>query len=176
MPKNLVRIYGRGHLHFITSSCYRRLPLLGTAAQRTLFLKIFEQVRLYYRFRVIGYVVMPEHIHRLMGEPARGDPSRVMQALKRRTARRLLSVMRSKKKGTAGQASLWMDEVPHLWQRRFYDFNVTTEKKRIEKLRYMHRNPVKRRLVASADLWRWSSFRFYRYGEEGVVKVEPIGW
>jgi putative transposase len=49
--------------------------------------------------------------------------------------------------------------------------NVWTEKKRIERLRYMHRNPVKRGLVGEPDQWRWSSFRFYAYGEVGIARV-----
>jgi hypothetical protein len=53
------------------------------------------------------------------------------------------------------------------WQARFYDFNVWTEGKRIEKLRYIHRNPVERGLVSSPEQWRWSSFRWYLYGEAG---------
>jgi len=67
----------------------------------------------------------------------------------------------------------------HFWQTRFYDFNVFTEKKRIEKLRYMHRNPVKRGLVGSPEQWRWSSFRDYAYREKGLVTVNafyPPGW
>jgi putative transposase len=56
-------------------------------------------------------------------------------------------------------------------QKRFYDFNVRTERKRVEKLRYMHRNPVKRGLVASPELWCCSSFRAYAFGEAGRVKV-----
>jgi len=59
----------------------------------------------------------------------------------------------------------------HIWQRRFYDFNVWTERKRIEKLRYMHRNPVKRGLVENPEDWQWSSFRFYAYGEAGLVRL-----
>jgi putative transposase len=59
----------------------------------------------------------------------------------------------------------------HVWQKRFYDFNVWTERKRIEKLHYMHRNPVKRGLVSSPELWKWSSFRAYAFGEAGAVKV-----
>ena len=47
----------------------------------------------------------------------------------------------------------------HVWQARFYDFNVWTELKRVEKLRYMYRNPVKRGLVAEPEQWDWSSFR-----------------
>ena len=59
----------------------------------------------------------------------------------------------------------------HIWQPRFYDFNVWTERKRIEKLRYIHRNPVKRGLVASPEQWRWSSFRWYCSGEAGPVRT-----
>ncbi len=59
----------------------------------------------------------------------------------------------------------------HIWQRRFYDVNVWTDKKHVEKLRYMHRNPVKRGLVTEPDQWAWSSFRACTYGEEGAVRV-----
>ena len=58
------------------------------------------------------------------------------------------------------------------WTPRFYDFNVFTEKKRIEKLRYMHRNPVTRGLCKLPEQWTWSSFRHCAYGEVGVVEVE----
>jgi putative transposase len=61
------------------------------------------------------------------------------------------------------------------WQTRFYDFNVRTEKKRLEKLRYMHHNPVKRGMVSQAEDWRWSSYRFYFMDEAGAVGVNQ-GW
>jgi hypothetical protein len=57
------------------------------------------------------------------------------------------------------------------WQARFYDFNVRTEKKQIEKLRYIHPNPVARGLVASLEQWQWSSFRWYSSGEVGPVRI-----
>jgi len=59
----------------------------------------------------------------------------------------------------------------HVWQSRFYDFVVRTERKRVEKLRYIHRNPVKRGLVLEPDQWAWSSFRWYAHGERGLVLV-----
>jgi putative transposase len=61
-----------------------------------------------------------------------------------------------------------------MWQARFYDFNVWSARKRVEKLRYMHRNPVKRGLVESPEQWRWSSYRAYAFGERGPVQVN--GW
>ena len=90
MPSGLHRTYGAHHLHFITCSCYRRLPFLGSARSRDRFLSILEQTRQRYRFVVVGYVVMPEHIHLLMTEPEVGTPSTVMQVRKQRTARALL--------------------------------------------------------------------------------------
>ena len=58
------------------------------------------------------------------------------------------------------------------WQARYYDFNVWSEEKRAEKLRYIHRNPVRRGLVERPEDWQWSSFRHYATGGEGVVEIE----
>ena len=90
MPSGLHRTYGAHHLHFITCSCYRRLPFLDTARAGDRFLSILEQTRRRYQFVVVGYVVMPEHIHLLITEPEVGTPSTVMQVLKQRTAHALL--------------------------------------------------------------------------------------
>jgi putative transposase len=163
------RYYGTGDLHFITCSCHRRQPLLGTPQRRNLFLTVLEQVRRRYQFVVVGYVVMPEHIHLLISEPQQKNPSTVMQALKLGFARRVLA--ESRRKRNSEQSNLCDRGPLHIWQKRFYDFNVWTERKRIEKLRYMHRNPVKRGLVASPELWDWSSFRAYALGEAGPVRV-----
>ena len=66
MPWGLKRYYGTGSLHFITWSCYRRKPLLGNPARRDLVLTVLELMRVRYRLAVIGYVVMPEHVHLLI--------------------------------------------------------------------------------------------------------------
>ena len=174
MPNRLHRYYGSGYSHFITTSCYRRLPLLGTAHNRDLLLRVFEQVRRRYRFVVGGYVVMPEHVHLLISEPERGDPSLVMQAIKQGFARQMLARLR--RSGNTQQLSLCSGAVERgrIWQPRFYDFVVFSEKKRVEKLRYMHRNPVKRGLVQEPEQWEWSSYRHYAFGENGPVLVnEP---
>jgi REP element-mobilizing transposase RayT len=91
MLSGLHRTYGAHHLHFITCSCYRRLPFLRTARSRDTFLTILEQTRERYRFVVVGYVVMPEHIHLLLTEPEVGTPSTVMQVVKQRMTRACLS-------------------------------------------------------------------------------------
>jgi REP element-mobilizing transposase RayT len=94
MPKGLKRYYGHDYLHFINCSCYHRQPWLATAERRDLFLKILEEVRQNYRFVVVGFVVMPDHIHLLISEPERSTPSTVMQVLKQRFGSSKLPVVK----------------------------------------------------------------------------------
>src|SRR5205085_2403501 len=130
--------------HFLTWSCYQRRQFLAKRVHRDLFLQILEQVRRRFGFVVMGYVVMPEHVHLLVSEPERGTLAMAVQVLKQKTARRLLRTRRLR----PGQARLW-EEDKHFWQKRYYDFNVWSRQKRLEKLNYMHQNPVRRALVSS---------------------------
>ncbi len=175
MPKNLKRYTGKGHLHFLTFSCYRRRPLLASAQARNLFVHALGIIRERWKFLLVGYVVMPNHMHLLIGEPERGTPSTVLQVLKQRVSRDLRKRGRRK---AAGQLSLPFaggdSGLLHFWQPRFHDFNVHSAKKRREKLVYMHSNPVKRGLVKSPADWLWSSFSFYEKGEKGLISIDPV--
>src|SRR5262249_35808732 len=84
MPAGLRRCYGKGHLHFITFSCYRRLPLLKSTRARDLFVRELARVRDEDKFRLLSYVVMREHVHLLLSEPQLGTPSTVLHKLKLR--------------------------------------------------------------------------------------------
>ncbi len=154
MTRGLHRYQQTGNFHFITFSCYRRRPYLNRPASRRLFESALERIRKRYGFVVLGYVVMPEHVHLLVNEPKDGTLDRVMQALK-------LSVTKRRK------------ERP-FWQARYYDFNVWNPEKTAEKLRYMHRNPVKRGLVTKPEDWEWSSFQHYMTCSEGTVEIESF--
>ena len=151
----LVRYQQCGCFHFVTFSCYRRQPLLGAVTAYSVFERALEAVRLRYGLVVAGYVLMPEHVHLLVGEPSRSSLSVALQVLKQQTSRKL------KARGET-----------QFWQRRYHDFNVWSEEKRVEKLRYMHRNPVKRGLVATPEDWPSSSFRHYATGEAGAIEIE----
>lgn len=161
MPKGLKRYYGLGHLHFLTFSCYRRLPLLGTIESRNVFVHALGEMRERYGLLLVGYVVMPEHVHLLIGEPAKDTLSKMLQALKQRVSRDL-------------RAQTGGNGLPRFWQPRFYDFNVHSAEKRREKLDYMHANPVKRELAKQPSAWIWSSASFYASGIPGLVPIDPV--
>src|SRR5712692_8181918 len=130
MPKNLKRYYGRGDLHFLTFSCYRRLPLLRTVRARNLFVHALGKIRERHKFKLVGYVVMPEHVHLLISEPPKVTPSVVLKALKQRVSRDL---RKNKRRVSGAQLRLpFMNadaDLPRFWQPRFYDFNVYSAKR-----------------------------------------------
>lgn len=175
MRNPLKRLYGQGHLHFITFSCYRRRPLLGAARARDRFVKILDEVRGRHGFALLGFVVMPEHVHLLMSESGRKNPSKILQVLKQKVARALLRKRRRKENDA--QLSLAFEaaaEESHFWQRRFYDFNVWSEKKLKEKLDYMHANPVQRGLVKHPKDWPWSSWASYFGKGKEKIRIDFI--
>ena len=113
---------------------------------------------------MLGYVVMPEHFHLLM------DRTSARRSLHCHAMRE--TDLRAESGSKAQVARSHEAREAHAdWQPRFYDFNVYTEHKRIEKLRYMHNNPVKRGLVEEPEQWSWSSSRYYLYREAGPVAV-----
>ncbi|HKM84479.1 MAG TPA: transposase [Candidatus Acidoferrum sp.] len=175
MPKGLKRYYGRGHLHFLTFSCYRRLPLLKTMRARNLFVRELARVRAEYGFLLVGYVVMPEHVHLLMSEPTKGTPSTVLQMLKQRVSQKMRRKPRNACEKQLRLAFPEPREAPRcFWQPRFYDFNVYTNAKKREKLEYMHCNPVTRGLVRHPKDWPWSSWAFYTKGEPGRIGIDIV--
>jgi putative transposase len=151
MPTGLRRYQQTGDLHHITFSCVRHRPLLGTPEARDVFLALLERTRENYAMNVYGYVVMPTHVHLLVAEPEKALLSVAMQILKQR-----FSKTRPEE---------------FVWEPRYYDFNVRTEEKRLEKMVYIHKNPVRDGLVTKPDQWRWSSFRSYAYLEDGPVQL-----
>ena len=154
MPYGLKRFQKAEALHFITFSCFHRLPFLEAPAARETFEFVLEQTQSRHLARVYAYVLMPEHIHLLINEPPLILVAQFLKALKQITSRKL--------RGNR----------PQFWQERYFDANIRGEVARSEVIRYIHRNPVKRGLVASPGQYRWSSFNHYATGIRGVVEIE----
>ena len=154
MPSGLRRYQTSGHDHFLTFTCYHRLAFLDDIFARTSFEQTLEILRARHEFHVFGYVIMPNHVHLLVSEPRRHLLADTLRALKTETSKRL-------KQGR-----------PHFWQRRYYDRNIITQTEFIEKLRYIHRNPVTEGLVEHPEDWAWSSYSHWLTGGRGRVEVE----
>ena len=134
--------------------CYHRRALFSAAAPREVFEAGLERVRRSFGLCVYGYVVMHNHVHLLLSEPPQCTLADAIKSLKQGVSRRLIG------------------DAEHFWQKRYYDFNVRNERQFVEKLRYIHRNPVNRGLCARLEDWEWSSFRQYATGCAGRVEIE----
>ena len=166
MPWGLTRFHHSGQSHFVTFCCYHRHRLFTTDASCRVFESALERVRRSYRLYVYGYVVMPEHVHLLLSEPQRDTLAEALKSLKQGVSHRLLGSLPLKPKtGLSGAPE-------HFWQKRYYDFNIRKYGQFVEKLRYIHRNPLKQGLCDRPENWHWSSFRHYATGAEGRVEIE----
>jgi len=154
MPWGLTRYHHTGQSHFVTFCCYHRDSFFASDASRPVFESALERVRRSFRLRVYGYVVMPEHIHLLVSEPERDTLADALKSLKQGVSRRLI-----------GNAD-------HFWQKRYYDFNVRNHAQFVEKLNYIHWNPVKKGLCDRPEDWPWSSFLHHATGGKGRVEIE----
>ncbi len=159
MTRGLFRFQESGHSHFVTFSCYDRRPYFISPHTYDLFLQCLEDMRVHFDMCIYGYVVMPDHVHLLLNEPPQAKLANAMHYLKLSFAKRLRSCTPARENGT-------------FWQKRYHDRNLRDYREFTIKLRYLHRNPLKRGLVQSALDWKWSSYRHYALREVGVVQIE----
>ena len=154
MPSGLNRFQKAESLHFLTFSCFHRLPLLQAPGVKESVEAVLEQTRARHRACVYAYVLMPEHIHLLVNEPPQILLSQFLKAVKQVTSRKLRGAREK------------------FWQDRYFDSNVHGEEHRSAVIRYIHRNPVVRGLVEKPENWPWSSFRHYASGLKGMIEIE----
>jgi len=167
MPWGLTRYQHTGQSHFVTFCCYHRRSLFTTDESRRVFENALERVRRSFRLRVYGYVVMPEHIHLLVSEPERTGPLKPKSGLNGSPS--LAEALKSLKQGVARRL---IGDADHFWQKRYYDFNVRNHEQFVEKLHYIHWNPVNAGLCERPEDWPWSSFLHHATGGEGRVEIE----
>jgi putative transposase len=154
MPCGLRRFQESGQSHFVTFSCYRRQPYFEATNVFDLFVHCLEDMRRRFELCVYGYVVMPEHVHLLSSEPPHAKLAEAIHYLKLSFAKRLRS-------GRSG------DNGGTFWQKRYYDRNIRNYREFVVKLRYLHRNPVKRGLIVNPRSGSGVAIGTTRYGRLG---------
>jgi REP-associated tyrosine transposase len=163
------KIYdGNLDAHFITFSCYKRRNYLDDERARRIVVSILNTELAKRDGRCFGFVVMPNHVHTLIWFSEEGHVGSFMRVWKQRTSVKLKSFLKERKDSYTRH----LNPTDPIWQPRYYDFNVQTQKKVDEKLDYMHVNPVRAGLVERAVMWTTSSARYYL---EDVPVGIPLG-
>ena len=158
-----------GHAQFITFSCFTRRKLLDHDRCKKITIGMLGSNLKKRDGTCIGFVVMPDHVHTLVWFPKTQQVSDFMHDWKQQSS---VEIRKAVLKWLPSYAENVADK-DAIWQESFYPFNVFSEKKLLEKLRYMHENPVRAGLVEKAIDWPWSSARWYELGKSVGL---PIGW
>ena len=176
--KTLHRYNQPGDARFLTFSCYRRHQfLLSERTKEWLGDSVVRACGLH-NVALSGYVFMPEHVHLLVRpREAVHDIGDFLRSVKESVTRKAMGYRRScGLPESAWEKYLDVDSGRvrfRLWQTGGgYDRNLFTKDEVIEKLTYMHNNPVVRGLCELPTDWKWSSAAFYEGRDVGPISVE----
>lgn len=156
--------------HFVTFSCYRRRRLLDHDRAKRIVLGVLNSQLAKQTARLIGYAIMPDHVHAVVWLPAPNQLSTFMKGWKQRSAYSAKKFLRTEL--TAYHRTVGPRDP--FWQRKYYAFHIEERRKLEEKLTYMHVNPVRAGLVEKAVDWQWSSARWYKQGRPVGVPIEWV--
>jgi putative transposase len=156
------------HAYFLTFSCYKKRRLLDEdRCKRVVIQSTLEQLQKR-NGQCLGFVIMPDHIHAIIRFTEDGQLVPFIQYWKKTSSYRLKSVFREYYQQYLSLPNL----NDPIWQRHYYSFNIQTEEKLLEKLGYIHSNPVKAGLAETPEAWLYSSARFYENGRSGAIAIE----
>jgi REP element-mobilizing transposase RayT len=163
-------------VHYVTGVTHGRVPIFRNEHACALFIEALATTRQKEPFKLIGYVLMPDHFH-LLANPLCLDISVIAGRLKGRAASLILAWLRDEKH-VVSLAKLELarplrsGQTHAVWQQDFSDIDVWSRKFIRQKLNYVHNNPVRAGLVDHPGKWRWSSYRAYFPHNAGDVPIE----
>jgi REP element-mobilizing transposase RayT len=166
-------------VHYVTAVTHNRVPVFRSDKACLLFIEALATTREKEPFKLIGYVVMPDHFH-LLANPLKLDISVVVGRLKGRAVNKILNWLRSENH-VVSLAKLKLSETREtgqthaVWMKEFSAIDIWSRKFIRQKLQYIHENPVRARLTDHPAKWRWSSYRAYLPHKPGEVPIE-IDW
>lgn len=162
MPK--LRHYdGCGTARFVTFNCYRNEACFRNPEACRLLLKHVKEVREKHHFKLISYVIMPDHVHLVLWPPDGMKLGLVVGEIKSKFARDYFSTI-----------ATGIPEPRVFWEKRCYDHNCRSSQTTCEKINYCHNNPVRRKLVESPEDYIWSSFNWYQGKENVPLQLDEV--
>jgi putative transposase len=165
MPR---KIFDRNnHAHFVTFSCYRRQRILDDDQAKRIVIHFLAAQLKNQNGICMGFVIMPDHVHAMVQFYESDKLSVFMNQWKRRSSIQLKQLFKEKLTKYGDKIDL---EGP-MWQPKYYDFNIFSKAKSLEKLNYMHMNPVQSGLVDRPENWKFGSVRFYLLGKPVGVPI-----
>ena len=173
----LPRFHIEGHVYYITTVVFNRLPVFR---RPSFVIPLFDSLN-FYRFRqsfkLLGYVIMPDHLHLMIWPSGTARVSDIMRDFKEFTSKRI--IWQAEVEGITDWLNAFRQagavtgrSTNKVWQDSYWDENVFTESFLKQKLQYIHLNPVRAGLVAHPKDYMYSSYRNYEYDQEWLIEID----
>jgi len=195
----LPRFNETSYAHFVTTKTFENKPVFKDKKCCEILLKDIDFYRNKLGFKLIGYVIMTNHLHLIVWWDVEKIPkltiSKIIQSIKGHSAKEIVNYLKSGRRKpslspysqAASEGSQlpgdyqWVDRgdvhtpaTSKIWQKDFYDFNIYSDKKLQQKIDYIHWNPVRAGLCKNSGDWPWSSYKFYQRGKQSKIKIDII--
>ncbi|HLC89351.1 MAG TPA: transposase [Patescibacteria group bacterium] len=187
----LKRIYLPGEIYFITTKTFKNQKIFDNSLICELLIKVLVDCRLKYKFKLYGYVIIPDHVHLLIMPAEQNNISDAIRHIKGRFARLYNhQIAADKFRGYANdKLSPWPEfhlsadknQTPprrrgihprQVWQKSFYDHIIRNDLDFEEKLNYIHGNPIKHKITDNLDNYPWSSYQNYYFNKNDLIKID----
>lgn len=165
--------------HYVTLVTYDRVPVFSSDRACEIFITTLEEVREKYPYKLVGYVIMPDHVHAIVNRSV-DTISAWLRRVRGNSARRVLAWLREEAHlSSLKKLQLTIPQKRNhrhaVWQKDPSVVDLWSPKFVRQKLNYLHLNPVRAGLCQHPADWKWSSYRAYLPHRAGDVPIE-IDW
>jgi REP element-mobilizing transposase RayT len=173
MTRTRYRIWEKDQAHFLTCTVVGWIPVFTRPETMDIVLESWRYLQQNRGFQLFGYVILDNHLHLIASSP---DLGREMKDFKSFTARQIIDLLEAQKVAVLLDQLAWrkarhkQESQYQLWQEGSHPQQIQGEEMMLQKLEYIHNNPVKRGFVDEPEHWRYSSARNYA-GMPGLIEV-----
>jgi len=165
--------------HYITSVTFNRVPVFRSEKACEIFVELLGEVRDKFPYKLIGYIVMPDHFHLIINLKD-DDHSKFLLRLRGLSAGKIIAWLKEKNYiSSLEKLKLRFPQkrqhIYTVWQKKPMIVELYSHKFLRQKLNYMHLNPVRAGFCEHPADWKWSSYRAYLPHKQGEVPIE-IDW
>lgn len=174
MGRSRYKVFEETYPHFVTCTVIHWIPIFTRIESTNIIFESLKYLQKSDNLKIYSYVILENHLHMIISSD---DISKTMKKFKSFTAKELIKLLqKSNAKTILDQLAFYKkahktQTTYQVWQEGFQPKLIKDEKMMIERINYIHNNPIKRGYIEKAKHWRYSSARDYE-DIEGLIEVE----
>lgn len=163
--------------HYLTFVTFRRVPIFKNETICQFLIDTLEETRGKHRFKLISYVIMPDHVH-LIINPSYCDIEIVGKELKGISANKIIKWLKENKYFSSLEKLKLLNSKKRnhsysVWQKKVKSVDLWSHKFILQKINYIHFNPVRAGLCDHPANWKWSSYNAYLRKSQIDIPIQP---